>query len=318
MPKVTYGGQSFECGEQSVLDTLTAQSISIPHGCKSGICHSCLMCATEGEVPEDAQKGLRPNQVEKNYFLACACVPEQDIVVVLPDDAMGKMEAKVSGIEYLCPDILGIRLKPSAPFEYRAGQFVNLFKDEATVRSYSLASVPALDEELFLNVRRVPNGEVTTWLFDSVKEGDAVVISEACGDCYYEPGKPGQDLLLIGTGSGLAPLYGIIREALRNGHSGRIALYHGNNTVEGFYLMQELKALAARHANFSYVPCVSAGEAPEGYRQGMVHEVALQENPKLSGWRVYLCGNPLMVKAAQQQTFLAGASLNEIFADPFG
>jgi len=50
----------------------------------------------------------------------------------------------------------------------------------------------------------------------------------------------------------------------------------------------------------------------------MVLDVALKDNPDLSGWRVFLCGNPLMVKAAQQQTFFAGASMREIFADPFG
>ena len=318
MPKVTYGGQSYECGEQSVLDCLTAQGASIPHGCRSGICHACLMCAVEGEVPAEAQAGLRPAQIEKNYFLACACVPRQDIEVVLPDDAMGKFAARVTGIELLNADVLGIRLKTEVPFEYRAGQFVNLYKDADTVRSYSLASVPALDEELFLNVRRVPNGAMTGWLFDSVKQGDTLTISEATGDCYYEPGKPEQNILLIGTGSGLAPLYGIIREALRNGHAGRICLYQGNNTPAGFYLEDELRGLAAAHPNFSYVPCVSEDAAPAGYAQGMVHEVALRDLPSLSGWRVFLCGNPLMVRAAQQRTFLAGASLNEIFADPFG
>lgn len=318
MPKVSYGGQSYECGDQSVLDCLTAQGVPIPSGCRSGICHSCLMCAVEGTVPEKAQAGLTPQQIEQNCFLACACVPEQDIEIVLPNGAMGKLEAQVTGIEYLNADILGIKIKPSEPLEYRAGQFINLFRDATTVRSYSLASVPALDDELFLNVRKVPNGVMTGWIFDSLKTGDPITITEACGDCFYVPGKPEQNLLMIGTGSGLAPLYGIVREALRNGHSGRISLYHGSNTADGFYLVEELRKLAAAHANFSYIPCVSEGEAPQGYAQGMVHTVALKEIPDLSGWRVFLCGNPLMVKAAQQQTFFAGASMQEIFADPFG
>jgi NAD(P)H-flavin reductase len=50
----------------------------------------------------------------------------------------------------------------------------------------------------------------------------------------------------------------------------------------------------------------------------MVLDVALNENPDLSGWRVFLCGHPEMVKSAQQKTFFAGASMRDIFADPFG
>ena len=317
MSRVVYGGQSYECGESSVLDCLTAHGVPVPSSCRSGVCQTCLMRALDGEVPEKAKVGLKPTLAAQNYFLACSCYPQQDIEVVLPEAGMGKLEAKVTSIEYLNADILGIRLKPSRPFEYRAGQFLNLFKDETTARCYSLASVPALDEELFLNVRKVPSGLVSNWIFDNLKAGDGITISEATGDCFYVPGNPEQDMLLIATGSGLAPLYGIIRDALLNGHQGKLSLYHGSYSPEGFYLVEALKSLARTHGNFSYVPCVSEGEAPEGYAQGMVLDVALADNPDLSGWRVFLCGNPLMVNAARQQTFLAGASMREIYADPF-
>lgn len=317
MPKVIYGGQSYECGEQSVLDCLTAQGVHIPSSCHSGLCQTCMMRAVSGNVPEKAKAILTDTLAAQNYFLPCVCYPLEDIEVVLPDAAMGKLQAQVTSVEYLSADILGIKLKPSQPFEYKAGQFINFFKDDYTARSYSLASVPALEDELFLNVRKVPDGQVSGWLFDNLKAGDTVTISEALGDCFYVPGKPEQNILLIGTGSGLAPLYGIIRDALRNGHKGKISLYHGSYNTDGFYLVEELRKLAQAHLNFSYVPCVSEAEAPKGYAMGMVLDVALNDNPDLSGWRVFLCGHPEMVKAAQQQTFFAGASMREIFADPF-
>jgi ferredoxin-NADP reductase len=276
-----------------------------------------MMRATSGEVPAKAQVGLKKTLAAQNYFLACSCYPEQDMEVVLPDIGVGRLDARVTHIEYLNADILGIRLKPSRTFAYKAGQFINLFKDETTSRCYSLASVPSLDDELFLNVRKVPNGLVSGWIFDSLTAGDDITISEATGDCFYVPGNSGQNILLIATGSGLAPLYGIIRDALLNGHQGKLELYHGNYGVNGFYLVDELRRLAQNHRNFRYVPCVSEGEAPMGYMPGMVLDVALNDNPDLSGWRVFLCGNPDMVSAAQQSTFLAGASMSEIYADPF-
>ena len=283
MPKVIYGGQSYECGEQSVLDCLTAQGVHIPSSCHSGLCQTCMMQAVSGDIPEKAKAILTDTLAAQNYFLSCVCYPQEDIEVVLPDAAMGKLQAEVIGIEYLNADILGIRIKPSQPFTYKAGQFINFFKDEFTARCYSLASVPDLEEELFLNVRKVPDGLVSGWIFDDLKAGDTVTISEASGDCFYVPGNPEQNILLIGTGSGLAPLYGIIRDALRNGHKGKISLYHGSYNIDGFYLVEELRKLAQAHANFSYVPCVSDGVTPEGYALGMVLDVALNENPDLSG-----------------------------------
>ena len=180
-----------------------------------------------------------------------------------------------------------------------------------------MASIPELGEELFLNVRKVPGGLVSGWVFENLKAGDDITISEATGDCFYVPGMPEQNILLIATGCGLAPLYGIIRDALLHGHQGKLSLYHGSYDNAGFYLVDELRNLAQTQSNFSYVPCVSDGEAPAGYAPGMVLDVALADNTDLSGWRVFLCGNPDMVNAAKRQTFFAGASMSEIHVDPF-
>jgi ferredoxin-NADP reductase len=276
-----------------------------------------MLPAVAGAVPDNALVGLNSTLAAQNYFLACSCFPQEDLEIVLPKQGLAKVEAEVVGVEKLSSDILGIRLKPAQAFEYRAGQFINLFKDETTARCYSLASVPSLDEELCLHVRKVPGGQVSGWMFDHLKAGDGITISEAHGDCFYVSGNPQQNILLIGTGSGLAPLYGIARDALLNGHQGKICLYHGSYNTEGLYLVRELRKLEQAHPNFSYAPCVSEGDAPDGYHPGMVLDVALASNPDLSGWRVFLCGNPDMVKAAQQETYLAGASMQEIFADPF-
>jgi NAD(P)H-flavin reductase/ferredoxin len=317
MSIVSYGGQAYECGDQSVLDCLTANGVSIPSSCHSGICHTCIMQAVSGNVPEKAQAGLKDTLIAQHYFLACACHPEEDIEIILSKNGMKKFDARVTGIEHLNADILGIRINTSEPFEYRAGQFLNLFKDETTSRCYSMASVPKLDDELSLHVRKVPGGLVSNWIFDSLKAGDSITVSEATGDCFYVPGKPEQNILLIGTGSGLAPLYGIIRDALLNGHRGEICLYHGSYNADGLYLVNQLREMAHAHTNFSYIPCVSEGEAPQGYAQGMVLDVALADHPDLSGWRVFLCGNPDMVNAAKRETYLAGASVQDILADPF-
>lgn len=125
-------------------------------------------------------------------------------------------------------------------------------------------------------------------------------------------------MLLIGNGTGLAPLIGIARDALTSGHSAPIRLYHGSQTVSGFYLGDELRAMEAAHGNFQYIPCFSgeAGEA-EGYRQGRADDVAFSEHTDLKDWRVFLCGNPRMVYSGRDQALTAGARIADIYADPY-
>ncbi|MDR2214395.1 MAG: 2Fe-2S iron-sulfur cluster binding domain-containing protein, partial [Nevskiaceae bacterium] len=201
MPTVTYGGQAFECGEkQSVLECLTAAGIQRPSSCRSGTCQTCMMRAVSGSVPERAQKGLKSTLLARNCFLPCVCFPDGDMEIADLGD-VGKLQGEVTSVEPFGGDILSVRIKPLAPFDYRAGQFIRFFKDDHTIRNYSLASVPALDQHLNLHVRRMPNGRVSNWMAEHLKVGDTVTISEASGDCLYAPGKPEQNILLIGTGS---------------------------------------------------------------------------------------------------------------------
>jgi ferredoxin-NADP reductase len=275
------------------------------------------MRAVRGSVPEKAQIGLTPTMVARGLFLACQCFCTEDLEVALADDVIERIEATVSAIEPLNDEIRALHLRPSRPFVYRSGQFLRLFKDARNSRNYSLSSVPSLDDDLMLHVRRFSGGLVSGWIFEHLAPGDRVTISEAFGDCFYLPGRPDQNILLLGTGCGLAPLYGIARDALRSGHRGRIHLYHGSRDVSGLYLVEQLRRIEATHPNFRYRPCVSGGPSNDAHWAAIPLDLALKDDPDLTGWRVYLCGNPQMVNAARMQTFLAGAASSEIFADPF-
>ena len=80
--------------------------------------------------------------------------------------------------------------------------------------------------------------------------------------------------------------------------------------------MDELRALAAQYPNLRYYPCALQGEA-EGVTCMALDQLSLQTVPKLGGHKVYLCGHPDFVRMMQRKTFLAGASLSDIYADAF-
>ena len=318
MPKIIFEGKQYQCeAGESVLDCLTRHGVSVSYSCRAGVCQSCMMVAVEGEPTPASQIGIKETLKAQDHFLICACVPESDMSLAIPGGVGNSFDTQVLSVERLSADVVRLRLLRPENYSYLPGQFLNLSNDAGISRSYSLASVPELDDFLELHIRHVPGGQVSGWVAESLRAGDSVTISQAAGQCSYQPGREAQSLLLVGTGTGLAPLMGIARDALYQGHTGPIHLYHGSSTAEGLYLMSELAAMDKANPAFHYHPCVSRGTPPQGVRSGRAADLALQDFSQLSGWRVFLCGREDMVKALQKKTFLAGAAMQDIFADPF-
>lgn len=304
--------------EETVLDCLTRHGVSVPHSCKSGVCQSCLLRAVKSEPPAAAQHGLKDSLKQQRYFLACACQPEGDFEATLSGPELIRLPARVLSVDKLSRKIARVRLDPKDSFEYRAGQFINLWRNDGLTRSYSIASLPHTEDFIELHVARIDQGCMSNWIHDELQAGDDLALSTPRGECCYRPENPAQPLLLIGTGCGLAPLYGIVRDALYHGHTGPIWLYHGSRDRDGLYLIEELRGLARDHANFRYTPCLS-GDTPDGedFVLQRAHEAALAQHRELKGWRLFLCGHPLMVNQTKMKAYLAGAALADIHADPF-
>lgn len=318
MTRITFDNQTFETQtDETVLQTLLRNNQQIPYGCKAGACQCCLMQSLDNAPPLSSQIGLKESQQKQNYFLPCICTAENDMNVVLPNTQTAWFESEVIEKRALSNNVILLKVKSTEPLAFFAGQFVNLRYGEL-IRSYSIANIPNSNHELVFHIRVLPNGKFSRFVADELQIGMPLEFSHAQGLCHYVDGQSEQPLLLIGTGTGLAPLYGILCDALENHkHQGEIHLFHGSRDESGLYFENELRELEKRHANFHYTPCVSAEGNDEKYTQGRVNQIALQQFPKLEGWRVYLCGQPEMVLQTKRLAYLQGASLQQIYADAF-
>jgi len=318
MPKIVFEDKEYLTKDgETVLDCLIRQGAQVEYSCQSGVCQTCMLKAVSGDPGPDSQPDLKDALKAQHYFLACSCIPEGDMEIVRPGDALMHVTTVVQSMDELNPEVVRLRLARPEGYTYFPGQFLNLFNADGVGRSYSLASLAEGEDFLELHIRLLPKGKVSGWVHSQLAVGDTVTISHAIGDCFYTRGAPEQPLLLVGTGTGLAPLYGVLRDALRQAHSGDIHLYHGASTPEGLYLIEALGTLAAEAENVFYHPCVSQGDVPEGFTSGRADQLALAEHADLSGWQVYLCGREEMVKATQRNAYLAGAGLKDIHADAF-
>lgn len=324
MPTLRYGDVVCQVeGDETALDALLRAGVSIKHACRGGVCHSCLVRAAEGAPPVSSQVGLKQHLKEQGCFLPCICRPDQDLVLEDPELPGRRVEALVEEMHWWRDDLLRLRLRAGSSFSYRAGQFVNVAVNDSLVRPYSLASVPACDDFLECHIRLHPKGQMSQWLREQMQPGDQVELLGPQGDCTYRFDEEERALLLIGTGTGLAPLVGVIREALTCGHRGPILLVHGARHKEALYYVSELSALAEAHTNFQVLRGLLEGEPAEGTFVGDLRDWLKAERPALKalhkerGVRSYLCGDPTLVKALQKLLFLGGLPLGNIHLDPF-
>lgn len=326
MPTIRFEGHDYDChAGETLLDALTRHGVLIPSSCRGGVCQACMIKCLSGPVPEDAQGSLKDTLKAQNYLLACICRPETAMEVGLAAVEDEPFAATIEEKSAMNEAVVRIRLSKPEGFDYHPGQFINIrHAGDEIVRSYSMASLP--DEPwLELHVKRVVGGLVSGWLCDQLNVGDRVEFFGPVGESFYLPGREEQPLVMAGVGTGLAPLYGIVRDALARGHSGPIHLFHASFEASGLYLDDALRKLAENHANLHYNPCVLNGTPPEGGLQGKIDDALAKGRGSIggyrsflfAGYRAFLCGDPASVNALKRVCFTGGVSMQDIYVDPF-
>lgn len=314
-PKISLDGKEFDLQDnETVLDALLRQGVAVPNSCRAGACQCCMMRAVEGEVPAAAQVGLKPSLKEQGYFLSCSCHPTDDMKMESPGEGL-HFPTQIVALDDLGASVMRVHLAIPGGFSYRSGQFLTMISPDGVARSYSLASLPD-DDVLELHIRKIPGGRMSTWIFEQAKMGDTVTIAGPAGDCFYTENALEQPMLLAGTGTGLAPLFGIIRDALSRGHRGKIVLFHGAVEPNGLYHRRLLANFAGEFDNFEYHPCVMRN-GDDTVKTGDIDKIILEAYPSLKGWRGFLCGNPDLVKMLKKKFFLNGMAMKDITTDAF-
>lgn len=132
-------------------------------------------------------------------------------------------------------------------FRYQPGQFLTLrlaVDGRYVPRCYSMSSAPGVDAAPRVTVKRVAQGRGSNFVCDRIKAGDTVEVMAPAG--VFTPRTLDGDFLLLAGGSGITPVFSILRSALVRGH-GRITLLYANRDERSVIFLDELKALAAAH-----------------------------------------------------------------------
>ncbi|MGE5471583.1 MAG: NADH:ubiquinone reductase (Na(+)-transporting) subunit F [Bacteroidota bacterium] len=304
-------GQTIEVEDgQTILDAALRAGIYLPHACCHGLCATCKVQVTDGEVDhgEASTFALMDFEREEGKCLACCARLESDTVIEAeieddPDSENLPVEdysGEVVRIESLTPTIKGIWLKLDRSMHFQAGQYINLEIPAlgGQSRAFSLANAPQ-DDLIELNVRIVPGGQVTGWLHNELKVGEKLKLTGPYGRFFVKK-SANLPLVFMAGGSGLSSPKSMIADLLNNGCELPITLVYGQRNRDELYYHDEFTALADQYPNFCYVPALS--HEPEGSdwngARGFVHEAAKAHfGNDFRGNKAYLCGPPAMIEA---------------------
>lgn len=219
-------------------------------------------------------------------------------------------------------DCFTLRLKPNGNMPaYQSGQHINLsavIEGRRVTRSYSLTSLPN-EPELAITLRREPHGQMSNWLYENATPGARLEIGAVFGEMTLEhcAVQPTDNLIFLAAGSGITPLYSLIRAALARGHSGAIQLVYWDKTADHFCFNAELDALATRH-QLSIHRVTTREESAKplaGERISSTQLQALCGAPLTSSPKIFMCGGADFVAAARD--CLNALGQRDIYAEAF-
>lgn len=188
-------------------------------------------------------------------------------------------DARVSKIISLTESVKHFVLDyaPECDTRFTAGQFmmVHLERDgKPHKKPYSIASSPSLQNKIELCIKRVDGGYVSNWFF-GLKEGDVIKTSVPYGVFVVREPQP-ENLVFVATGTGIAPMRGMIQNLYEKGCDKQIWLVFGNRFESDILYLDEWRKLEKEKKNFHFIPTISKPQTWKGetaYVQEIVKRV---------------------------------------------
>lgn len=312
---------------ENILEAALKQGFTLPYSCRDGVCGVCKGKVLQGEVDYGKHQASTLSDAEKSVGMAlfCCAKPRSDLVIecrevsTLNDIPVKLLPTRVHKLEKLAEDVMVIYLKlpASERLQFLAGQYIDILQKTGKPRSFSLANAPHDDEFLQLHVRNIAGGNFTHHVFNEMKERDILRIRGPLGTFFLreDSAKP---IIFVASGTGFAPIKGIIEHALQIGMQRPMHFYWGARKLVDLYMLGKAREWESRGIKFT--PVLSEALTTDNWvgRTGFVHAAVMEDYDDLSAYQVYACGTPVVVEAAHRDyTTQRKLPNEEFFSDAF-
>jgi len=358
-------------GGSNLLSTLSNNKIFLPSACGGGgTCAMCKCQILEGggDILPTEKSLLSRREQKENYRISCQVKIRQDMKIRIPDEVfkIQKFECKVISNHNVATFIkeLILELPKDQPLDFQAGGYIqidvppyelsyeefgiedeyrpdwdkfNLWdlkasNDELIFRAFSMASHPAEEGIIMLNVRiatppprdmHLPPGKASSYIFN-LKPGDKVTISGPYGEFFIKDTK--REMVYVGGGAGMAPMRSHLYHLFHTlkTRDRKVSYWYGARSLREMFYDDNFKDIEKNFQNFSYNVALSEA-LPEDKWEGMtgfIHSALLEnylkDHEEPEEIEYYLCGPPMMIAAVQKMLDSLGVPEEMIAFDSFG
>lgn len=311
---------------ETILNAALRHGVVLPYSCKNGTCASCKCRLVEGKIlyPYNPPSALDFDELHGGRALSCQAVPEGDVVIEarelsqVADIPVRKLPARVESLDKFTPEIMRLRLKlpKAARLQFLAGQYIDIIQADGKRRAFSIASPPSQSDFLELHIKHVSGGGFTGHVFESMQLKEILRFEGPLGTFFIRRGSS-RPLVLMGGGTGFAPLKSMIEELIEAGDERPLRLFWGVRQASDLYARELIAQWSQTHPDFRFVPVLAeAGEDWSGER-GLVHDAVLRQVDDLAAHEVYMSGPPAMISAARSAFLAAGVPEDRLYYDSF-
>ena len=203
-------------------------------------------------------------------------------------------------------------------FEYISGQYLTLkfnLDGKEERRSYSMCSSPLIDEEIRIAVKRVENGLVSNFINDSVKIGDQVEVMPPQGNFILETSAEQKTYVSFVAGSGITPVWSMIKSVLEGEPTSKFVLFYGNQTSESTIFKKEIDSLEGNRLIVHHL--LTREETGNAITSGRIDktkaiELLSSDSDLLKANSYFMCGPEAMIFSVKDALRTLGVSDDKI------
>ena len=298
---------------RTILDAALEKQYHLGYSCKKGECGSCSAHLLKGLV-KDASGSL----INEGSILTCCSYPQSDITLdveyspELKNIKVLNLPCKINHLELIADKfyILKVKVPPNTGLKFLPGQYVNLSLKGVT-RSYSLASMDLIDNELEFHIKHVPNGQFTEFLA-AAELNQLMRLEGPLGTFYTREGSA--PIIFVAGGTGFAPIQGMIEKLIQEDSSRLIYCYWRMKSSKDFY---SSKPSHWHKENIKFIPFVSKEDVDASERKGDIDEILQADFVNLQNFQVYVCGSLNLIQKTKNICSQLGLEQKCFFTDAF-
>lgn len=197
-------------------------------------------------------------------------------------------------------------------FNYTPGQFIQLqliVNGKEYKRAYSLSSSPFTDDGFYFTTKRVKDGIVSNFLNDTLKPGDELLVLPPSGNFFKEnPLSAPTHFVFFAGGSGITPIYSIIKSLLHKQPHSHFSLIYANRDLDSIIFKKEAEQLAVSYRErLTITHVLSAAAAGWGGLKGRLDQDKIVQF--MNKWKImpvantvyYVCGPSPFMELVEQE-----------------